>query len=95
MPRGKAWEYVLGDGLAVDGPCTVYGFYFAPTGTGNYMKVYDGVNVAQGKFFGFVRSAGVDSVSVVFPLGVSFASGVYLDSSFAGSHTTIVFELDE
>lgn len=92
MPGPTPWVYIKGDGLAVDGACTLYGVYAYLGNNGNQCNVYDGRNATQGKQVCHLALTQKGNVDVTFPNGLVIENGVYLDQSNDNDLTLVVFE---
>lgn len=91
MPDGASWVLIKGSGLAVQGPCHVLGIVFWADANSDYADIYDGLDATSGKKFCRIESATQITWPFVFPVGVHFASGVYVAGIDSAVETTVVF----
>lgn len=91
MPEPSGFVRIEGDGLAVEGPCILHGIIFWPDSDADYADIYDGLDATSGKKFCRIESSTSITWSFVFPEGIEFDHGIYVDGIDSAVETTILF----
>lgn len=83
---------IVGDGLAWSGRCQLTNVLFKPSGSDQYVKVYDGRDATGGKLVFELLVKVEESKEVNLGEGVCFSVGIYIDAQGATDATTVIFK---
>jgi len=82
----------VGDGRVYQGAAIVHAIVLNPDAAADYVDVYDGLDATGGEKVLRIIAATATTTTVVFPAGVRFSRGVYLDAKDGAVETTVFFQ---